>query len=180
MVCCELKITGIDFSAIMQINTMPDAIIESIGNILIEQQQSIAVAESVTAGHIQSTLSTAPDAARFFQGGITTYNLGQKSRHLHVNPIHAAACNCVSEQVAHEMALSVCKLFTSDWGLSITGYASKVPESNHELFAYYAIVYADMIMQSGKIEPPDGEPEETQVFYTMILLKQLEKILKHT
>jgi nicotinamide-nucleotide amidase len=65
---------------------MSDPIIQSIGNILIERQQTVAVAESVTSGHIQSTLSTAADAARFFQGGITTYNLGQKSRHLHVEP----------------------------------------------------------------------------------------------
>ncbi len=62
-----------------------------------------------------------------------------------LTPIHASVCNCVSEKVAHEMALEVCKLFISDWGLAVTGYASKVPESNNELFAYYAIVYAGMI-----------------------------------
>lgn len=84
---------------------MPADIIQSIGNILIERQQSIAVAESVTSGHMQAALSTAPDAAKFYQGGITAYNLGQKSRHLHVEPIHATASNCVSDQVAHEMAM---------------------------------------------------------------------------
>lgn len=157
---------------------MTDPIIQSIGNILIERQQTVAVAESVTSGHIQSALSTAADATRFYQGGITTYNLGQKCRHLHVEPIHASICNCVSERVAHEMALGVCKLFISDWGISITGYASKVPESNNELFAYYAIVYADMVMMSGKIEPPDGEPAEIQSLYAKLLLGQLENVLK--
>lgn len=158
---------------------MPADIIQSIGNILIERQQSIAVAESVTSGHMQAALSTATDAAKFYQGGITAYNLGQKSRHLHVEPIHATACNCVSEQVAHEMVLEVCRLFNSDWGLSITGYASKVPESNNELFAYYAISYAGKIVQCGKIEPPDAEPAQIQSFYTMELLKNLEAVLKH-
>lgn len=157
---------------------MSDPVIQSIGNILIERQQTVAVAESVTSGHIQSILSTAAEAARFYQGGITTYNVGQKSRHLQVEPIHASICNAVSEKVAHEMALGVCKLFISDWGLSITGYASKVPESNGELFAYYAIVYADMIMLSGKIEPPDGEPAEIQSLYSKLLLGQLENVLK--
>lgn len=78
------------------------------------------------------------------------------------------------------MALEVCRLFNSDWGLSVTGYASKVPESNNELFAYYAISYAGKIMQSGKIEPPDAKPAQIQSFYTMELLKNLEAVLKHT
>jgi nicotinamide-nucleotide amidase len=158
---------------------MPGDIIQSISNILIERQQSIAVAESVTSGHLQVALSAAMDAVKFYQGGITAYNLGQKSRHLQVDPIHATACNCVSEQVAGEMALEVCGLFTSDWGLAITGYASKVPESNNELFAYYAICYAGKILQSGKIEPPDGEPEQVQSFYAKELLTSLEAALRH-
>jgi nicotinamide-nucleotide amidase len=171
---------GINFSHLCakERNYMTDPIIQSIGNMLIGQQQTIAVAESVTSGHIQSALSTCADAAKFFQGGITAYNSGQKSRHLHVEPIHASICNSVSERVAHEMALGVCKLFMSDWGLAITGYASKVPESNNELFAFYAIVYADMVMLSGKIEPPDGEPAEIQSLYSKLLLGQLENMLK--
>jgi nicotinamide-nucleotide amidase len=158
---------------------MPGDIIQAIGNILIERQQSIAVAESVTSGHMQVALSTATDAAKFYQGGITAYNIGQKSRHLNVEPIHATACNCVSEQVACEMALQVCILFNSQWGISITGYASKVPESNNELFAFYAIAYAGKIIQSEKIEPPDGEPVQIQSFYTKELLRKLEVLLKH-
>jgi nicotinamide-nucleotide amidase len=158
---------------------MSGDIIQSIGNMLIERQQTIAVAESVTSGHMQVALSAAADAAKFYQGGITAYNIGQKSRHLRVDPILAAACNCVSEQVAHEMAQEICRLFTSDWGLSVTGYASKVPESNNELFAYYAISYAGKVKHSGKLEPPDGEPVHVQSFYANELLKILESALKH-
>jgi len=156
---------------------MTDPVIQSIGNVLIERQQTIAVAESVTSGNIQVALATAIDASKFYQGGITAYNLGQKSRLLDVDPISAMACNCVAEQVAHEMALSVCKLFLSNWGLAITGYASKVQESNNELFAYYAIAYGGTIKQSGKFEPPDGKPAEIQAYYTNELLKELKKVL---
>lgn len=158
---------------------MTDPIIQSIGNVLIERQQTIAVAESVTSGNIQVALATAVDASKFYQGGITAYNLGQKSRLLDVDPINAMACNCVAEQVAYEMAVSVCKLFISNWGLAITGYASKVPASNNELFAYYAIAYGGTIKQSGKIEPPVAEPGEVQRFYTNQLLKEYEAVLKH-
>lgn len=157
---------------------MTDPVIQSIANTLIERQQSIAVAESVTSGNLQVALATAMDASKFFQGGITAYNLGQKTRLLDVDPISAAACNCVAAQVAQEMALQVCKLFTSNWGLAITGYASKVPESNNELFAYYAISYNGSIKQSGRLEPSDeDDPGEVQKYYTSTLLKELQKTL---
>ena len=159
---------------------MQGDVIQAIGRILIDRQQTIAVAESVTSGHIQVALATAMDAAKFYQGGITTYNLGQKSRHLQVEPIHAIACNCVSEQVAREMALAVCELFNSDWGLAITGYASKVPESNNELFAYYTIVYAGKVMESGRLDPFDGEPTEIQSYYATELVNKLATVVAHS
>ena len=75
-------------------------LVNTIKDILCQRKQTIAVAESVTAGHLQAALSSAVEASHFFQGGITAYNLGQKCRHLQVNPISAEGCNCVSEEVA--------------------------------------------------------------------------------
>ena len=86
------------------------ALIERIGNKLLTKKQTIAVAESVTSGHLQAALSLAPDASRFFQGGITAYNVGQKYRHLPVEPTHALQCNAVSEKVSADMAQGVCRL----------------------------------------------------------------------
>ena len=155
-------------------------IIQFIGRTLIERQETIAVAESVTSGHLQVALSAADDAIKFYQGGITVYNLGQKSRHLHIEPIHAMTCNCVSEKVAFEMALEICRLFHSDWGLSVTGYASRVPESDNQLFAWYAISHVGKIMQSGKIESSDDEAAKIQAFYAKVLLKKLGAVLEYS
>src|SRR4051812_38795900 len=105
------------------------SVINSLKDALLAKQETISVAESVTSGLLQAAFSSAEKAMQIFQGGITTYNLGQKYRHLLVDPIHASACNCVSERVAQEMALHVCELFSSNWGIGITGYASPVPES---------------------------------------------------
>lgn len=150
------------------------ATITTIRDRLLQQHETIAVAESVTSGLVQAALSTAPDAALFYQGGLTTYNLGQKTRHLLIDPIHAISCNCVSEQVAKEMALGVCKLFSSDWGLAITGYASPVPESGHELFAYFAIARGRDIIGTGHIKPEKKEePFNVQHWYAVQLLKML-------
>jgi nicotinamide-nucleotide amidase len=152
--------------------------IESIRKTLIARSETIAVAESVTGGFLQASLSSANNALKFFQGGITAYNLGQKSRHLHVDPIEAENNNCVSTKVALEMALNVCELFHSDWGLSITGYSSPVPESGNKLFAYYAISLRKKIVHNGKIEAEGNNPEKVQIFYVRKILEEFNNYAK--
>jgi PncC family amidohydrolase len=98
-----------------------------ISQYMIGARETIAIAESVTAGLIMSNFSSAENASHFFQGGITTYNLGQKTRQLNIDPIHADATNCVSERISQQMACQVSTLFCSQWGISITGYATPLP-----------------------------------------------------
>lgn len=148
-------------------------VINSIKDILEKQQQTISVAESVTAGHLQAALSSAVEASEFFQGGITAYNLGQKCRHLHVDPIRADTTDCVDERVARTMALSVANLFISDYGVAITGYASKMPEKGlNDLYAYFAIAFQGQVILCERITTK-GERVEAQVDYTRQVLRKL-------
>ena len=153
-------------------------IIQKIRDGLLSRQETIALAESVTSGLLQFALSQAENAVDFYQGGITAYNLGQKSRQLLVEPIHALSVNSVSEKVAQEMALNVCSLFTSDWGIGITGYASPVPESENKLFAWYAITRHGKIIRSKKISPKGDEPFRIQQAYVTDVLKNLASCIK--
>jgi PncC family amidohydrolase len=152
--------------------------IGGIGNYMIGNSQTIGVAESVTAGHLQAALSLAEEASRFFQGGITVYNVGQKARHLKINPIHALSCNSVSPTVAGEMALNALSFFSSDWSIAITGYATPVPALGiKNLFAFYAIAFRDKIVLSEKIESPDKGPLEVQRYFSDTVLEELNKYL---
>ncbi len=63
--------------------------LNSIKDILVKSEQTIAIAESVTSGNLKAAFSVAMDASKYFQGGIATYNLGQKTRHLNIEPILA-------------------------------------------------------------------------------------------
>lgn len=154
-----------------------DEKIRLIKDLLLQQQQTVAVAESVTSGLLQFALSSADDAIHFYQGGITAYNLGQKARQLHIEPIHAAACNCADEQVAGEMASQVVRMFSSHWGISITGYATPVPESDHQLFAYYAIARGDKVMAAGKMEAEEMPAQEVQAYYVNTVLDAFHLVL---
>ena len=158
-----------------------DKIIEETKNILISRGQTIAVAESLTSGHLQVALATAENASKFFQGGITAYNLGQKARHLKIEPIHAENCNCVSEKVAAQMALNVIDLFSTDWSIGITGYAAPVPECSVEIpFAFYSICFQDKVLRINKIESDKKNPMQVQIDFVNTVLSDLLRIIKST
>ncbi len=151
--------------------------LENIGKKLKQQKQTVAVAESVTSGLLQAGFSQIPDASNFFQGGITVYNLGQKYKHLNVEPISAEACNCVSPEVTLQMAQEVTGKFKSDWGVSITGYITPTPESGHKLFCFFAVVFRGKVKAKGKLEPKEKLPEMIQIEYAQAVMKKLSLLL---
>lgn len=152
--------------------------INLIKDIMVIKHETVAVAESVTSGLLQSAFAMAEQASDFYQGGITAYNLGQKCRHLLIEPIHALSCNCVSEKVAKEMAMNVCNLFNSNWGIGITGYAVPVPESGNELFAYYAVSKNGKVVMTSKIIPSKSNFFDVQLFYIEQLLNDLNHYIR--
>lgn len=146
---------------------------------MLANQHTIAVAESVTSGHLQAALSTAEDASIFFQGGITAYNIHQKFTHLQVDPTDAISCNCVSRQVSEEMAENVCSLFGSDWGIGITGYCAPMPSNPYmKLYALYSIAFKGKTVMSDVLIAEGDDPFEIQVAYTNMILRNCLTVLK--
>lgn len=160
-----------------KMNLFDEKVSERIGKKLIRRKETIAVAESVTSGLLQFAISNIPDAKDFYQGGITAYNLGQKFKHLYVEPIHAMSVNCVSPKVAKEMALEVCQLYRSEWGVGITGYATAVPESENKTFAYYAITYNGKIKASTRIAPTSVDPQDMQLQFVRLVMDRLSWLI---
>lgn len=78
--------------------------LEDIRNHALRHNETIAVAESVTAGCVQLLLSTAMGAQDFFQGGINVYNNNQKYMHLHIDRLFADSCDGVHPLIARQMA----------------------------------------------------------------------------
>lgn len=151
----------------------------AIKDYMLAEEETVAVAESVTSGLIQASFSTAPDASKFFQGGLTAYNIGQKYRHLLVDPIHAQSCNCVSPRVAEEMAVNICKLFSANWGIAISGYATPEPQADNKLFAYYAISYKEKVVLNKRITTEKEEGLPAQLDYVQQVLRDFNDYL-HT
>lgn len=128
------------------------SLLNYIGGALKDANESVSVAESVTAGFLQFSFSQMKDASDFFKGGITAYTLEEKVKLLKVDEREARRCNCVSKKIADQMALHVAELFGTDWGISVTGYATPVEESDHKIFAYFSFAYKNEVVLSKKLE----------------------------
>jgi nicotinamide-nucleotide amidase len=154
--------------------------LDRIRKILVKSDETLGVAESVTAGNLQAELSLASDAIEFFQGGLTLYNTGQKARHLLIDPIVAERTNCVSDRIAQSMAVGACIFFSSDWGIGITGYAAPVPAWNvkNMLFAWYSVAYRGAVIATQKIEIKKMAMDRAQQHYVTAVLKGFASLLK--
>lgn len=126
--------------------------LSKLKDLLVSKNLTISCAESITCGNIQKLLWSVSGSSNFLVGGITAYNIDQKVKLLKVDREHASSVNCVSQRVADEMAINVCKLFWSNIGLSSTGYAeSYIQEWIEEPMAYYSICINNEIIRNGKI-----------------------------
>jgi nicotinamide-nucleotide amidase len=103
-------------------------------------RRTLAVAESVTSGHLQARIGALSGASEFFLGGMTAYSLEEKVRHLGIDRAEATAVNSVSARVAEQMARGACVLFGSDFGAATTGYAEPYPVQRVEVpFAWWGL-----------------------------------------
>ncbi|MDR6403123.1 MULTISPECIES: CinA family protein [Chryseobacterium] len=150
-------------------------LLEFIGNYLQENNETVSMAESVTAGFLQFSFSQIKNASNFFKGGMTTYTLEEKVKFLHVDKQEALQCDCVSQNIAETMALNVAELFNTDWGIAVTGYATPVEESNYQLFAYFSFSYKNKIIFSKKLDlNPRKESTNAQLCYSEFILECLK------
>lgn len=156
--------------------------IERIKEIMTTTGKTLAVAESITCGNLQSVLGSVSGASDFFKGGITAYNLGQKTRHLSVDEMHAQQVNCVSDQVAIEMAKGVCAMFGSSIGIGTTGYAEPYTDAKIDLPHAYVAVWsseANSVVTVKRIVGSDLSRSMMQRFVAdhavFLLLQHLER-----
>lgn len=156
---------------------MPDTIPETLSRLLTRQHLTLSVAESVTAGYIQYLCSGAPVAASFFQGGITVYNCAQKARHLGVEPIYALKKNGVSPDISATLARNCCRLFNSQLGLGITGFADARSSPDGDVYAFLSIWMKEEEIISEKLYSGSGAFAEVQKDFSQQALHMLTQVL---
>jgi nicotinamide-nucleotide amidase len=98
-----------------------------IGAFLKQRGETLAVAESCTAGLLGGRITEIAGSSAWFVGGLQVYQTDMKTRLLGLAPALVAEHGVVSEAVAVAMACAVRERTGATWGLSVTGEAGPEP-----------------------------------------------------
>ena len=162
---------------------MSAAAVELKALLMTSPRLTLAAAESLTAGHVQARVAAVSGASEYFLGGVTAYSLEQKVKLLGVNRAAAKNVDCVSAEVAAQMACGVCALFGSDVGVATTGYA----EPNAKLkiaqpFAWWAVARrvrgGKFLTRHGRVECPRASRTDAQTIVADAALAELVSLLR--
>jgi nicotinamide-nucleotide amidase len=96
---------------------------ERVGQLLIEQHRTLALAESCTGGLISHRITRIAGSSAYYLGGATSYANEIKMKLLGVRPTTLEKHGAVSRETALEMSRGIRERTGADFGLSVTGIA---------------------------------------------------------
>jgi len=96
---------------------------EVVGQLLLQKQLTLALAESCTGGLISHRITRVAGSSAYFLGAAITYSNAEKIRSLGVSPETLARVGAVSRETALEMSRGIRQRAGGDIGLSVTGVA---------------------------------------------------------
>ncbi len=96
---------------------------ETIGILLRQKHQKVALAESCSGGYISHLITRIPGASDYYQGTMIPYHNHLKNELLGVDLETIGQHGAVSEPTAIQMAENIRKMFGVDFGLSNSGIA---------------------------------------------------------
>jgi nicotinamide-nucleotide amidase len=110
---------------------VPDAAVVRLHRALLARGETVAAAESLTAGLFCATLATVPGASATLRGGVVVYATDLKSALAGVPEELLAAHGPVSPETAAALAEGVRAACASSWGIGLTGVAGPDPVDGH-------------------------------------------------
>lgn len=117
-----------------------------LGRKLLENKKTVAFAESCTGGLASSLVTDIPGSSEYLLGSAVTYTNEIKNRLLNVQQETLQEFGAVSRETACEMAVGARKLFTSDYGVSITGNAGPGESENKPVGLVYIAVATEKVV----------------------------------
>ena len=96
---------------------------EILGELLIENNLSLATAESCTGGLIGHLITEIPGSSRYYKGSVIAYSNEIKENVLKVPAEILQNDGAVSHACVAAMSENLCSLFNSDIGIAVSGIA---------------------------------------------------------
>jgi len=116
---------------------------KAVGDTLVSQGKTIALAESCSGGYVQHKITTIPGSSAYFQGGMVPYHNQHKINLLGVSEHTIVEHGAVSESCVKEMAEGARKVFGADIGAASSGIAGPDGGTDEKPVGTVWIAYAD-------------------------------------
>ena len=110
----------------------PDDAPTRLHRALLARGETVAAAESLTAGLFCATLATVPGASATLRGGVVVYATELKSTLAGVPADLLAVHGPVSAETAAALAEGVRSRCAASWGIGLTGVAGPDPVDEHD------------------------------------------------
>lgn len=99
------------------------ATVEAVIGALVGRAETVATAESLTAGLVCAALTEVPGSSAAVRGGLVVYATDLKSALAGVSPDLLATHGAVHPEVAAQLADGARERCRADWGIGLTGVA---------------------------------------------------------
>lgn len=135
---------------------LEDVVLRLLG----ERGQTVATAESATAGGVAARLGTVPGASHGLVGGMAVYATGAKQGVLGVDPGVLEEHGPVSGPTTQELARRAREVFGADWGIGVTGVAGPTPQNDLPVgTAFWALAHPDGEVEVHGRRIPGSRPQ---------------------
>ena len=96
---------------------------QNAARLLLDQKQTISVAESSTGGLIAASLLSVPGASRYFMGGTVIYTIKSRRAFLELDRERIKHLEPLTEDMVMEFARATRKKLETTWGIAELGVA---------------------------------------------------------
>ena len=159
---------------------MPDlsSMAASVGALLKQYNQTVAVSESACGGLISATLVAIPGASAYYVGGAVIYTHMSQRGLLHVPEQAMAGIRASSEPYASLNARTIRDSLETTWALSETGATGPTGNSYGDDAGHACIAVAGPVERVITLETGDADREANMWAFAHSALELLEQCVR--
>ena len=154
-----------------------DSLAASLGALLKERKETIAVAESSAGGLICAALLAVPGASAYFLGGGVIYTQAARRALLRVPDESVKGIRSSTEAYALLKARTIRELLGATWGLAETGATGPTGNRYGDLAGHACLAVAGPVERAITLETGHGDREKNMWAFAKRALELLETSL---
>ena len=152
----------------------------SLGSLLKQRQQTVAVAESSAGGLISASLVAVPGASAYYVGGAVIYTHTAREGLLMIPDDAMAGIRASSEPYALLKARTVRESLGTTWGLTETGASGPTRNRYGDAAGHACIAVAGPIERVMTLETGESDREANMWTFAKAALELLERCVQES